>query len=178
VFLFGGNMGRPQYVDLMCNAIEFFKSDMSIYFLFVGRGTDRYRIENAINSMSISNARVVEDMPREEYEQITREIDVGLIVLDPRFTIPNFPSRILSYMEYSKPILAATDNATDLRILIEEAKCGKWIWSGNKDSYIVAIKDMAKNSTRSEMGVNGREYLDMNFTVNESVKILEKHFMK
>ena len=49
----------------------------------------------------IKNAIVIENLPRDQYEQITKESDVGLIILDPRFTIPNYPSRILSYMEYN-----------------------------------------------------------------------------
>ena len=103
VFLFGGNMGKPQYVDLLCQAIIDCKNDKDIYFLFVGRGTERYKIENTINSELITNAKVIENLPRDQYEQITKESDVGLIILDPRFTIPNYPSRILSYMEYAKP---------------------------------------------------------------------------
>lgn len=178
VFLFGGNMGKPQYVDLLCQAIKECKNDEHIFFLFIGRGTERYKLEETIKDAAVDNAIVIENLPREQYEQITKESDVGLIVLDYRFTIPNYPSRILSYMEYSKPVIAATDKVTDLKELIETANCGEWVWSGDKEGFIEAVRSFSKSSLLKEKGRNGRNYLVNNFSLNSSVEILEKHFKK
>ncbi|SFC52588.1 Glycosyltransferase Family 4 [Bacillus sp. OV322] len=178
VFLFGGNMGRPQYIDLLCKVIEGCKNEKDMYFLFIGRGTDRYKLEQTIMEKDIDNALVIENLPRTEYEQITKECDVGLIVLDPRFSIPNYPSRILSYLEYAKPVLAATDKVTDLKELIEEAECGEWVWSGDIETFINKAKEMSKSKRLNLMGANGRKYLEENFNVNRSVEILESHFKK
>ncbi|RHW32114.1 glycosyltransferase WbuB [Neobacillus notoginsengisoli] len=176
VFLFGGNMGRPQYIELLCEAIKECKDETQLFFLFIGRGTDRHKLEKAIIENDVKNALVIENLPREEYEQITKECDVGLIVLDPRFTIPNYPSRILSYMEYGKPVLAATDRSTDLKELIEDALCGMWVWSGDKESFIKEIKEISKSKSLTAMGQNGREYIEEHFNVRHSVELLENHF--
>lgn len=176
VFLFGGNMGKPQYIDLLCTAVREYKDDGSIFFLFIGRGTDCFKLEETIKEHHVRNALVIENLPRDEYERITRECDVGLIVLDPRFTIPNYPSRILSYMEYAKPILAATDKVTDLKDLIREAKCGEWVWSGDTKAFISMIRKMASSVDLIAQGQNGRSYIEKHFSVERSVSILEKHF--
>ncbi|MGP4079202.1 glycosyltransferase family 4 protein [Pseudalkalibacillus sp. R45] len=178
VFLFGGNMGRPQYIDLLCKVIEECKNEKDMYFLFIGRGTDRYKLEQTIKEKDIYNALVIENLPRTEYEQITKECDVGLIVLDPRFSIPNYPSRILSYLEYAKPVLAVTDKVTDLKELIEEADCGEWVWSGDLKAFINKAKELSMSKRLNLMGSNGRKYLEDNFNVNRSVEILESHFKK
>lgn len=177
VFLFGGNMGKPQYIDLLCEAILELKDEEKIYFIFVGRGTERYKLENTIKKHNIKNAMIMGNLPRDEYEQILCECDVGLIILDPRFTIPNFPSRILSYMEYAKPILAATDNVSDIKKLIEDANCGEWVWSGDKAVFINKIMQMSRNYDLTTKGKNGLKFFEKNFTVEKSVEILEKHFM-
>ena len=176
VFLFGGNMGRPQYIELLCKAIKGCKEENGIYFIFVGRGTDRYKLEQTIRENDIKNALVMENLPRSEYEQVTKECDVGLIVLAPRFTIPNYPSRILSYMEYAKPVLAATDKVTDLKNLIEEAQCGDWVWSGDADAFVAKIKEIANSKELLTLGSNGRKYIEDKFKVEYSVKVLEEHF--
>lgn len=178
VFLFGGNMGKPQYVDLLCDAMVEFKDDKSVFFLFVGRGTERHKLEKIIKDYDIKNALLLENLPRDMYEQITKECDVGLIVLHPDFTIPNYPSRILSYLEYAKPVLAATDKATDIKEFIEEIDCGEWTWSGDLDSFVEKIKKMANSNNLSERGMKGREYIENNLTVPQSVALLEKHFNK
>lgn len=176
VFLFGGNMGRPQYVDLLCNAVKKCRDEENIYFLFVGRGTDRYKIEQTIKENNIKNALAIENLPRDEFEQITKECDIGLIVLDPRFTIPNFPSRILSYMEYAKPVLAATDNVTDIRDLIEDANCGEWVWSADSDAFVAKVKEMSVSKELLTKGNNGRKYIEDNFKVECSIDLIEKYF--
>ena len=55
VFIFGGNMGKPQYVDLLCYAIKNINNQKNIFFVFVGRGTERYKIEREIESEKLTN---------------------------------------------------------------------------------------------------------------------------
>lgn len=159
VFLFGGNMGKPQYMDLHCRMITAFKDDERAFFLYVGRGTEKYKVEDTIKKENIKNALILDNLPRDEYEQITRECDVGLLTLDPRFTVPNYPSRILSYMEYAKPVIAATDKATDIRELIEESGCGEWCWSGDEDEVYRVISDINQKICSSIIGENGRLFI-------------------
>ena len=177
VFLFGGNMGKPQYVDLLCKAIEKCKEDKKVYFLFIGRGTHRAMLQHTIDKLGVKNALVIENIHREQYESIVKECDVGLIILDPSFTIPNYPSRILSYLEYSIPVLAATDKVTDIKELIETSQCGLWAYSGDLEDFLEKIKLFSENlENRIQMGAAGRRYYEQNFDVARSVSILEQHF--
>ncbi|UFH65463.1 glycosyltransferase family 4 protein [Clostridium cadaveris] len=175
-FIFGGNMGKPQYIDLLCEGIKRCTNEENIFFVFVGRGTDRYKLQDSIKENCIKNAILLENLPRNKYEELNKACDVGLIILDPNFTIPNYPSRILSYMEYEKPVLAATDQVTDIKDLIEEADCGRWVWSGDIEGFVNAIYEMAIDNRIKDKGINGRRYLEQNFKVERSVEILEKHF--
>lgn len=177
LFLFGGNMGVPQYIDILCEAVLHYKGDSNVFFLFVGRGTERYKLENIIEHHKISNALVLENLPRDDYNEITKEADIGLIVLDPRFTIPNYPSRILSYMEYGKPVLAVTDEVSDVKDLIDAAQCGEWVHSKNTSEFLNKIDDLSKREDLSQLGKNGRKYMERHLSVEQSVQILEKHFM-
>lgn len=177
VFLFGGNMGKPQYVEILASAAKEFKDDSKVFFVFVGRGTEKHILATAIENEKIKNALLLDNLPREEYEQVTKESDVGLITLDPRFTIPNYPSRILSYMDYAKPVLAATDTVTDMKELIEEANCGEWVCSADPKAFFEKIREFsAHKEKRKQMGENGRKYMIENFTVDRCVEILEKQF--
>lgn len=169
-------MGRPQYVDLLCSTIKNFRDNHETFFLFIGRGTEKHKIANVIRDHKISNALIIDDLPREEYEQFTMECDVGLIVLDPRFTIPNYPSRILSYMEYAKPVLAATDKVTDIKNLIEEIDCGYWVWSGDEQEFFKAIESILIDDDLIQKGLRGRKHVEEKLKVEYCVRILESHF--
>ncbi len=176
VFLFGGNMGKPQYVEILAAAAKEFKNNNDIFFVFVGRGTEKHILADAIEKNDIRNAILLDNLPREEYEQFTKESDVGLITLDPRFTIPNYPSRILSYMDYAKPVLAATDTVTDMKELIEAADCGEWVCSADQKAFFEKIKEISADKEKyKQKGENGRTYMKAHFTVERCVEILEKN---
>jgi len=178
VFLFGGNLGYSQDINFICNLIKSLKNEKNIFTLFIGSGIFQQQLIDTIKSENISNAKFIESLPRNEYEQIANNVDAGLITLDKRCSVPNYPSKVLGYMHSALPIVAATDLITDFRNLIEdEAKCGLWAFSGDVQECYKQMKILAQNeSLRQELGANGRKFLEENFDVKQSVKILEKLF--
>nr|MCR5106639.1 glycosyltransferase WbuB [Lachnospiraceae bacterium] len=104
--------------------------------------------------------------------------DVGMILLDHRFTIPNYPSRILGIMEMKKPVLACTDRNTDIRLLVEsEAKCGLWSSSDDRESFVGNVLRLSDDADlRVRLGNNGYRYLKENFTAERSADIIEGLF--
>lgn len=176
VAIFGGNLGRPQGLDFLLEVIETYKKNKNVKFLIVGTGTEKRRIFDYIKNNSLNNAITLEYVPREDYEKLLSACDIGLIFLDKRFTIPNFPSKTLSYFECSIPIMAAIDEVTDYGDMLEESKSGFYTIHGDiksfKNKFNKLIKD---NKLRIEMGKNGRKYFEENYDVRKSVEILEDY---
>ena len=96
------------------------------------------------------------------YRRLAGACDVGLIFLDHRFTIPNFPSRLLSYLEKGMPVLCATDEATDVGTIAEERNFGWRCSSGDAASFSAAV-DRAMASDRKAMATAGRAYLEQHY---------------
>lgn len=177
VFVFGGNIGIPQGIDYLINCIEKMTNYSEAFFLIVGDGTERDRIKQRINTQGLDNVLLLNRLPKADYDKLMLECDVGLVLLDKRFTIPNYPSRTLAYMHIGLPILAATDKVSDIKELLNEAGCGLWTYSGDEEAFINEVKYLCENiDLRKQMGQNGRRYLEGNFDVSRSVKILEGHF--
>lgn len=177
IFLFGGNMGKPQALDFLAEAIIRLKDEKEIFFMLIGRGSEKARIKGILEEKEQSNYLMLENLPREEYEKFATEADVGLILLDYRFTIPNFPSRILFYMELSMPVLAATDRVSDLPELIKDAGCGLVCYSNDIEKFVKNIKLLSlSEELRKTMGMSGRVYMEKNLDVTISANILETHF--
>ena len=122
------------------------------------------------------NVLTFDFIPRREYERLTRACDIGLIFLDKRFTIPNFPSKTLSYLECSLPIMAAIDKNTDYGDMLTEVNCGFWVENGDIKSYSKYFDKLIKDKDlRIKMGKNGRKYFEKECNVENSVKIIEKY---
>lgn len=176
LLVFGGNMGKPQGIGFLIDCIKRMKGYTNVHFLFVGNGTESEKIK--LEACNLVNLTFMERIPQEKYENLIRGCDIGIISLDKRFTIPNYPSRMLSYMDKAMPILACTDRNTDVRELIElEAKCGKWCYSGSVDDFINCVEFFVKNKhSLKKLGLNGRRYMEENFNIDNCIDILEKHF--
>ena len=99
---------------------------------------------------------------------------MGLIFLDHRFTIPNYPSRLLAYQENKKPILAATDPVTDIGRIAEQNGYGYWCESKNPDDF-TAIVDKMLNSDIKAMGEKGYEFLKNNYLSEHTYQTIMKH---
>jgi hypothetical protein len=62
---------------------------------------------------------LIAGLPKNDYDKLLAACDVGLIFLNKNFTIPNYPSRLLSYLEMKIPVIAATDPNSDIGLDIE-----------------------------------------------------------
>lgn len=176
-FIFGGNLGKPQAVDFLMGGIAELKDEVNAEFIFIGSGTEEERIRNFIREGHADNLRLFKELPRREYEKVLKDADVGIVSLSPYFTIPNYPSRILSYMQLSKPVFAVTDRNTDIKTLVtEEASCGWWCPSDDRKAFTDMVKKIvSERELFEEYGKNGREYLTQHFNVEISAEILERH---
>lgn len=176
VFVYGGNLGKPQGIDFLIECIQNNELNKESFFLIVGDGTEFNKLKNVFEKKEISNSKLLSKLPKEDYEVLVNSCDVGMIFLDYRFTIPNFPSRILSYMQASMPILAATDNSTDIGRIIEEGDFGIGCSSSDINSFNKAVQKLSDANLIFKMGKASREYLLNNYTSAIGYKIIIKHF--
>lgn len=176
VLIYGGNLGKPQGVDFIIECLKANRNNNLVYFMIVGSGTEFNRLYQFINGENLINAQLLAQLAKEDYELLVNACDVGLIYLDRRFTIPNFPSRILSYMQASMPVLAATDVNTDIGEVIENGKFGFWCESGDIDGFNRNLQKICDENLRKQMGEQARLYLENNYTAKHSYEIIMRHF--
>ena len=176
VFIYGGNLGLPQGLEFLIDICKKIKDKKDIFILIVGDGNKYDFIVDELAQINAENVRLFKKLPKEEYDQLLAACDVGLIFLSPRFTIPNFPSRLTAYMEMGLPILAATDSITDIKDILLEARCGFWTKNGDLSSFINNMDKLANDRNLCcEMGRNGRKYLEEHYAVDISYKIIMRH---
>lgn len=177
--IYGGNFGKPQGVSFIEKILDEYKDNEKVTFAFFGEGTEKKKLENHIKENNIENALMFDFIPRDEYSQILQQADIGFVFLDYRFTIPNIPSRTLSYFENNIPIMAATDKNTDYKDIIEKNEMGLWCESNNIKEFKQQFDRLIENKElRTKLGNNGRKYLETELTPKKSVEILERAYKR
>ena len=175
VFIYGGNLGKPQGIDFLVGAMEANSKREDCHFLIIGDGTEYGKIESWIKETHPMNVTLIKRLPKEEYDEVASYCDVGLICLDHRFTIPNFPSRLLAYLENHKPVVVASDPNCDMGPIAQQNGFGCWCESNNVAAFTNCIDKMLSSDIIA-MGETGYEYLCKNYLVENTYNAIMKHF--
>lgn len=175
IFIFGGNLGLPQGIEFLKINIKHCKSIKDAFFLVIGDGTEYKSFSKWIKSESINNALLINQLPKSDYDEVIKLSHVGLIFLNPLFTIPNFPSRILSYMQNQLPVICATDAATDIGDISVQNNFGYKCLTSDYNSFFNYVTKLLNKDLREQMGKKGFEFLKNEYNVEISyTKIIEK----
>lgn len=170
VFVYGGNLGKPQGIDFMIECLKSQEKNEDVYFLIVGDGTEYRKIESYVENDKPTNVKLMKRLPKEDYDKMVAACDVGMIFLDHRFTIPNFPSRLLSYMQAKIPVLAVTDPNTDIGKVIVNGGFGWWCESNDVDGLVALISKI--KTDKDIQGANGWNYLVSHYSSKQSYEII------
>ena len=174
LFVYGGNLGQPQCTPFIAECLRQNQDKTDRYFLICGEGTQAGVLEAYIRDDRPGNVKLLELLPKDTYDELLSACDIGLIFLDHRFTIPNFPSRLLSYMERELPVFSCTDKNTDIGEIITENGFGWWCESDNPNNF-TKIADEICNMEKEDlvkMGVSAHRYLENNYKASTAAKTI------
>lgn len=174
VFIYGGNLGKPQGIPFLIDCLEANASREDCHFVVIGTGTELPRLKSWYSSRKPKSVTVMDGLPKDEYDMLVRVCDVGLIFLDHRFTIPNYPSRLLSYLENKMPVICATDPNTDMGRIAEENGYGYWCESYSVKAFTIILDKMI-HSDRLAMGEKGYDFFKENYLVENTYDAIMRH---
>lgn len=174
IFIYGGNLGRPQGIPFIMECLKAEKDNENVFFVIVGDGTEFHKLETYFTAEQPKNAVLFKRLPKEDYDTMVGACDVGLIFLDHRFTIPNFPSRLLGYMQAKLPVLACTDTSTDIGKVVTEGGFGWWCESSDVQAFChtveTALTDMQSHDYRKCI----QDYMLAHYTTERAYSIIMK----
>ena len=162
IFVYAGNMGVAQGMDVLIDLAERLKSRTSIGFLFVGRGSDARRLRDDAAARGLDNVVFFDEIDPDDIPGLYAQCHVGLVALDARHKTHNIPGKFLSYMQASLPVLASINEGNDLVELIGQQGVGAACTDHSADTLALlaqqvldqleqdpAIRQRCKNLARS-----------------------------
>ncbi len=175
VFIYGGNLGKPQGIPFLIECLRKATAIKDAFFLIVGSGGDYEKLKSYVDYEKTENMKLLSYMPKEDYDSMVGACDVGLIFLDHRFTIPNFPSRLLAYMQAKLPVLAVTDSNTDIGKVIVDGGFGWWCESNDSNTFVSEVRNILKADLIAARDKE-YQYLIEHYTVDSAYRTIMCHF--
>lgn len=178
-FIFSGNLSRGHNLEFLIESIHHLKGYKKAFFIIGGKGMYYGYLKRKIEEFRLTNAFLYYYLPEDDFNRIMSTSDVGLILLDHRYQTPQFPSRVLSYLESGKPVLCSVNKGTDIGEIIEKAGCGLSTPNNDMDAFIRGVKYFTENEALKDlMGKRSRALLENHYSTFHSYSQIISHFEK
>lgn len=155
IFVYAGNMGVAQGMDVLLDLAERLRGRRDIGFLFVGRGSDAQRLRGDAKARRLDNVVFHDEIDPSEIPGLYSQCHVGIVALDPRHKTHNIPGKFLSYMQSGLPVLASINPGNDLAELIHREDVGRVCTDHSVDTLQRLVLELS-DEIISEKGVSDR----------------------
>jgi glycosyltransferase involved in cell wall biosynthesis len=171
VFIYAGNMGIAQglniFIDLACHL----KQRKDLGFLFVGRGSEFAQLKKRSDDKKLENLLFYDEIDPDEIGGLYKQCIAGIVSLDLRHKSHNIPGKFLSYMQYGLPVLACINKGNDLSELIKYENIGQ-VCESNCIKELIDVTEKLIRQIEEDEGISKRciAFFEKEFTVENTVK--------
>lgn len=173
-FVYAGNIGSIQLVDLLVDAMKYVKTpDVKLHLM--GMGSCLEQIKKKINDENLGDKVIYEGaFPIEKAEPYYWNADALIVSLKNQgYVGKTVPNKAIQYMNYSRPILCVASG--DTKDMFEKSKGG--VFAGeNAENIAEKIDEICNMSVeeKERLGSLNKQYFEDNFTIDKLTYLLEE----
>lgn len=165
VVMYSGNMGLYYEWETILKAAELLKDDDRFRLVLIGGGGKKDWIAQQIKERNIANASMLPYQPYEKLNDSLSAADASLVTIAEGIEGISFPSKLYSSLAVARPVIALSEDNSELRDLIEREECGLWAKLGDAEGMAEKIRGLMNDQARAhQMGVNARSLFERAFT--------------
>ncbi len=176
IAVFGGTLASGRGITELLNHVKTAQLETpSVFFVIIGDGPLRPKIESFIKEHQLKNISCPERLSRKDYQKFISVCDIGIVSTASNMPlIAPFPSKSIDYFRNRLTVLASVEATTDFgQILENKIKAGLASHAGKLDDFQANLKRLVKDSAlRKKMGENGYKYFKTNLAVEKIAKVI------
>ena len=171
VFVYAGNMGVAQGMDILLDLVEALRSRSDLGFLFVGRGQDAARLKADAQARHLDNVVFFDEIDPDEIPDLYTQCDAGIVALDSRHKSHNIPGKFLTYMQSGLPVLANINQGNELANIIRDEGVGQVCETNQLDELLRLVeKLLSQIEVDTDMPARCTALFEREFAVEKTVK--------
>jgi colanic acid biosynthesis glycosyl transferase WcaI len=179
--VYAGNLGRAHDIDTILEAMTMLNeralksltNDIArqILFIFVGGGAQRARLEREVLRRRLANVRLHPYQPRERLAETLSVADLHLVSLNPKLEGLVVPSKFYGIAAAGRPTLFIGAPDGEIARLIDEARCGFTVSSGDGEAVVDRILQLAETPELcAELGARARTAFEQHWTKDRAIE--------
>lgn len=161
---YAGNMGPAQGLDVVIEAARRLPADAAVRVLLIGDGLERARLTREAEDVPFGKIAVIPYQPNALMPQIYGASDICLVTQAAAIGSDAIPSKVYRIMASARPLLAVTEQGSDLAALIQQTSCGMIVPPGDSEALARAILDgIARPDAWKAMGQRGQAHARLHY---------------
>jgi colanic acid biosynthesis glycosyl transferase WcaI len=117
IFLYSGNMGAKQGLELLAPLAESFENDTRVHFIFCGDGAFRTRLEELVSHRI--NVTLLPLQPLDRLNDLLNTADIHLLPQRASAADLVMPSRLSAMLASGRPVIATAHPGTQVAQVVE-----------------------------------------------------------
>ena len=125
-FLFSGNLGRFQNLDLIIDAFAGISPNLAELH-FLGEGREKARLQKKVAEQNIKNVFFLPGTDPMTAQDISRSYHAGIVSLSPEIFNYAYPAKTYTYLAAGLPLFAVIEDKSELVNVITTHKIGQTV---------------------------------------------------
>ena len=145
IVLYSGNIGYTHSVECVVEVAKRMKEDEDVLFLIIGDGKKKAELVQEVEHSGLENVRF---MPFQEFSMLPFSLasaDIGVITLDENVSKVSVPSKTFNLLAVGCPLLAISNDDTEMYRLISKYHNGRCIAKTKVDEIVNYIRELKGN---------------------------------
>ena len=173
IVLYSGNIGISSGVEYLVEVASVIKSER-IVFVIIGDGTRKQSIIRRIEKLRLENCLVMPLQSVDVFPYSLASADMAVVTLPPGSSGKAIPSKLFNYMSVGVPILCLANSASELGIIIENAKNGRCfdpeckeliadyiLWASSNPEAIIEMRGNSLRISKDYTKTNANQFITM-----------------
>ncbi len=179
IVMYAGNVGEKQGLELVIEAADKLRSNEKLYFLIVGAGAAKSRLEGMAEKMKIDNLKFLPVQPFEKLPEMLAAADIHLVVQKREAADIVMPSKLTNILAAGRPCIATADPGTTLYEVVNSYETGVVCPPETIKPLVEAINKLVESEDlRQRMGMNARKYAEQWLSKEHILKDFESRLLE
>ena len=177
VFMYSGILGLKHNPVMFIHLAQAFESFPDVKIVIVAEGAAADLLKEQKEKLHLNNLVLLPYQPAEIYPQMLGSADVLMSILNPDAGAYSVPSKVLSYMCASRPLLLAVPVENLAARLVIQNEAGLVCPPSDTAQWVENAKSLyLGRQSNISMGVNARKYAENHFNIEQITTKFESLF--
>lgn len=175
VAAFAGTLGHVSGAEVLVDVADLLRGEQGILLLAIGEGIRKQFMVEEAADRKLDNIRFLPFQAPEHVPEVQAACNVALLTMQPNASNTSVPSKLITYLAASRPVICAARSDSAVARTVVDAKAGLVVPPGDARAIADAILTLRNDpSAAIHMGRNGRQYFNEHFTMGRAFETFSR----